>query len=52
MAQGDRQGAFAFYDTLSRPNMPKPVRLAAMSSTIAAETSLTRPRVAPPAAKK
>jgi hypothetical protein len=52
MAQGDRQGAFAFYDILSRPNMPKPVRLAAMSSTIAAETSLTRPRVAPPAAKK
>jgi len=52
MAQGDRQGAFAFYDTLSRPNIPKSVRLAAMHSTIAAETSLTRPRVAPPAAKK
>ena len=52
MAQGDRQGAFAFYDTLSHPDMPKPVRLAAMSSMIAAETSLTRPRVAPPAANK
>jgi hypothetical protein len=52
MAQGDRQGSFTFYDTLSRRNIPKPVRLAAMHSTISAETSLTRPRTAPPAAKK
>ena len=44
MAQNDRKGAFALYDTLSRPDMPKSVRLAAMHSTIAAETSLTRPR--------
>jgi len=49
MAQGDRQGAFAFYDALSRPDIPKAVRLAAMHSTIAAEISLTRPRVRPPA---
>lgn len=44
MAQGDRQGALALYDALSRPGIPKPVRLAAMHSTIAAETSLARPR--------
>lgn len=45
MAQGDRKGALALYDTLSHPDMPKSVRLAAMNSTIVAETSLTRPRV-------
>ena len=44
MAQGDRKGAFAFYDVLSRADIPKTVRLAAMHSTIAAETSLRRPR--------
>lgn len=44
MAQGDRKGALALYDVLSRPDMPKPVRLAAMHSTIEAETSLRRPR--------
>jgi HEAT repeat protein len=49
MAQGDRKGAFALYDALSRPDIPKPVRLAAMHSTIAAETSLARPRPAAPA---
>ena len=49
MARGDRQGALALYAVLSRPGMPKPVRLAAMHSTIVAETSLTRPRPAVPA---
>ena len=49
MTKGDRQGAFALYDALSRPDIPKAVRLAAMHSTIAAEVSLTRPRVKPPA---
>ena len=44
MAQNDRKSALALYDTLSRPDIPKSVRLAAMHSTIAAETSLTRPR--------
>ncbi|MFB3826184.1 MAG: HEAT repeat domain-containing protein [Bryobacteraceae bacterium] len=44
MAQGDRKGALALYDALSRPDMPKSVRLAAMHNIIAAETSLTRPR--------
>ncbi len=44
IAQNDRKGAFALYDTLSRPDMPRAVRLAAMHSTIAAETSLGRPR--------
>ena len=50
LAQGDRKGALALYATLSQPDLPKSVRLAAMHSTIAAETSLTRPRV-PPATK-
>jgi len=44
MAKGDRKGALALYDSLSRPNIPKSVRLAAMHNTIAAETSLSRPR--------
>jgi HEAT repeat protein len=44
MAQNDRRGALALFDTLSRPDMPKSVRLAAMHNTIAAETSMTRPR--------
>jgi HEAT repeat protein len=47
LAQGDRKGALTLYSTLSRTDLPKSVRLAAMHSTIAAETSLTRPRVAP-----
>jgi HEAT repeat protein len=49
LARGDRKGAFALYDVLSRLDIPKAVRLAAMHSTIAAETSLTRPRVVPTA---
>ncbi len=44
LAQGDRKQAFALYDLLSRADIPKPVRLAAMHGTISAETSLTRPR--------
>jgi hypothetical protein len=47
LAQGDRKGALALYDFLSRPDIPKNVRLAAMNSIIGAEASLTRPRVAP-----
>jgi len=34
----------ALYQTLMRPDVPKPVRLAAMHSTFAAETSLRRAR--------
>jgi HEAT repeat protein len=44
MAQGERKQAFALYDVLCRADMPRPVRLAAMHGTIAAETSLGRPR--------
>jgi len=44
MAQGDRKGALALYGALSRPDMPRSVRLAAMHSTIAVETALGRPR--------
>jgi hypothetical protein len=44
MSQGDRKGALALYGTLGRSDMPKSVRLAAMHSTIVAETSLNRPR--------
>lgn len=44
LAQGDRKQALAFYDTLSRPAIPKAVRLAAMRAIIAAETALDRPR--------
>jgi len=44
MARGDRKGALALYDALSRPTMPKPVRLAAMHAIILAETSPSRPR--------
>lgn len=49
IAQGDRKGALALYAVLGRPDIPKPVRLAAMHSTIAVETSLSRPRPAAPA---
>ncbi len=44
MARGERQQSLALYELLSRMDMPKAVRLAAMHSSIAAETSLTRPR--------
>jgi hypothetical protein len=57
LAQGDRTRAMTLYDILSRPDIPKPVRLAAMHSVIAKEISLGRPRTAPgqappPASKK
>lgn len=49
MAQGDRKGALALYDALSRPDIPRTARLAAMHSAFAAETSYRRPRTpAPP----
>jgi HEAT repeat protein len=44
MAKGDRKGALALYDALSRPDIPRVARLAAMHSAFAAETSFTRPR--------
>jgi HEAT repeat protein len=44
LAQGDRKGALALYGALSRPDMPRSVRLAAMHSTIAVETALGRSR--------
>jgi HEAT repeat protein len=47
----DRRSALALYSTLSRPDMPRPVRLAAMHSTIAVETAITRPKAAPGPAK-
>ena len=37
LAAGDRQGALALYDTLSRADMPKPVRMAARHSAFLAE---------------
>jgi hypothetical protein len=44
LEQGERDRAMALYQTLMRPDVPKPVRLAAMHSTFAAETSLRRAR--------
>jgi HEAT repeat protein len=44
LAQGQRSLALSLYDALSRNDIPKPVRLAAMHGTIAAEISLSRPR--------
>jgi HEAT repeat protein len=37
MAAGDRRGALALYETLSRLDMPKPVRMAALHSAFTAE---------------
>jgi hypothetical protein len=48
LAQNERAQALALYTTLSGSSIPKPVRLAAMHGIIAAETSLARPRTAPP----
>jgi HEAT repeat protein len=47
LARNDRDGALKLYSALSRPDMPRPVRLAAMHSTISVETALDRPRTAP-----
>ncbi len=44
LAQGQRAQALDLYSLLARPDVPKPVRLAAMHGIIAAETSLSRPR--------
>jgi HEAT repeat protein len=47
MNKGDRKQALALYDVLSRPDMPKHVRLGALHSTLVAETMFTRPRETP-----
>jgi len=47
MDKGDRKQALALYNVLSRPDMPKHVRLGAMHSTLIAETMFTRPRETP-----
>jgi len=47
MDKGDRKQALALYDVLSRPDMPKHVRLGAMHSTLIAETMFTRPHETP-----
>ncbi|WP_321477623.1 HEAT repeat domain-containing protein [uncultured Paludibaculum sp.] len=44
LAAGKRDQALAFYTALSAPDVPKPVRLAAMSGIVREETSATRPR--------
>jgi HEAT repeat protein len=48
VASGDRKGGLALYHALSGPDLPKPVRLAAMHLTIEVETAINRPRTAPP----
>lgn len=47
-AAGDRKGAVALYSALSRQDLPKSIRIAAMHSTIKVETDLKRPRTPPP----
>lgn len=44
LAAGQRPAAFALYSWLSSPDMPKPMRLAAMNGIIREETSISRPR--------
>lgn len=44
LAEGKRDQALALYASLSAPDVPKPVRLAAMQGIIREETSLGRPR--------
>jgi len=44
LAEGKRDQALAFYTALSAPDIPKPVRLAAMHGIIREETSISRPR--------
>lgn len=44
LADGQRDQALALYSSLSAPDMPKPVRLAAMQGIIREETSPSRPR--------
>lgn len=42
--RGERERGLALYRALMRPDIPKPVRLAAMHSAFAVETSPARPR--------
>ena len=44
LASGERDRALSLYNILAAPDVPKPVRLAAMRGIIAAETALNRPR--------
>jgi HEAT repeat protein len=44
LAEGKRDEALTLYTSLSAPNVPKPVRLAAMQGIIREETSISRPR--------
>jgi len=44
LAEGKRDQAMALYASLSAPDVPKPVRLAAMSGIIREETAIGRPR--------
>jgi HEAT repeat protein len=44
LAGGNRDQALALYASLSAADIPKPVRLAAMSGIIREETSISRPR--------
>lgn len=44
LADGKRDDAMALYTAMSAPNLPKPVRLAAMSGIIREETSINRPK--------
>lgn len=44
LAEGKREEALAFYSMLSAADIPKPMRLAAMSGIIREETSTSRPR--------
>jgi hypothetical protein len=44
LAEGQRTPALGLNTALTRPDVPQPTRLAAMSGIIREETSLTRPR--------
>jgi HEAT repeat protein len=44
LEDGKRDQALGLYTTLSAPDIPKPVRLAAMQGIIREETSISRPR--------
>lgn len=44
LADGKRAEALALYTTMSAPEIPKPMRLAAMNAIIREETAPTRPR--------
>jgi HEAT repeat protein len=44
LAEGKRDRALTLYTSLSAPDIPKPVRLAAMQGIIREETSTSRPR--------